>query len=234
MVIDREDGSGNATPNAREVIAYTGISGSDLTGVTRAFSGSTGRSHADGALVEAVVDVTLWNDLRDAVNTALSSDGTGLRVSNATVTALANNMRLHIASIASIAEARIQTRLDISAASVTGVGITPVWVISGQLSGATTDIGRPLVIPRAATLKAVNVISRSIASNSSIIFDINNNFSSIFQAGTRPAIAGGGTFVSTASINSKGLVPGNVLTVDLDAGDANLWIRDITIMGLTE
>jgi len=63
LVIDREDSSGNATPNNREVIYYTGISGNDLTGVTRAADGSTARAHSDGALVEATMTVGMFNGL---------------------------------------------------------------------------------------------------------------------------------------------------------------------------
>src|SRR3990167_10721248 len=61
LVIDREDGSGAATPNAREVISFTGISGNDITGVTRPADGSTARAHNDGALVEAVPTIGMWN-----------------------------------------------------------------------------------------------------------------------------------------------------------------------------
>ena len=43
IVIDREDGSGTATPNSREVVKFTGISSNDLTGCTRGADGSTAR-----------------------------------------------------------------------------------------------------------------------------------------------------------------------------------------------
>lgn len=62
LIINREDGNGTATPSAREVISFTGISGSDLTGVTRGYDGSTARAHSSGALVEAVFTVGMWND----------------------------------------------------------------------------------------------------------------------------------------------------------------------------
>lgn len=66
VVVDREDGSGTATPSAREVISYTGISGSDLTGCTRGADNSTARTHSDGALVETMLTVGMWGDLIDA------------------------------------------------------------------------------------------------------------------------------------------------------------------------
>ncbi len=88
LVIDREDGNGTATPNSREIISFTGISTNDLTGCTRGFDNSTARSHSDGALVEAVFTVGMWNDLRNAVSTAMLTNGTGINVSTATVTDL--------------------------------------------------------------------------------------------------------------------------------------------------
>jgi hypothetical protein len=66
-VIDRQDANGNDTPTAREVITWTGIAGSDLTGVTRGADNSTARSHADGALFEPVLTVGMWGGLTDAL-----------------------------------------------------------------------------------------------------------------------------------------------------------------------
>jgi len=75
VVINREDGNGNATPNSREVVPYTGISGNDLTGCTRGGENSTARSHSSGALVEAVFTVGQWNDLVDAYQVAHEDTG---------------------------------------------------------------------------------------------------------------------------------------------------------------
>ena len=76
LVIDREDGNGNATPTLREVIYFTGITGSGLTGVTRGADGSTARSHNDGALVEAVMTVGMWTDFRTTFLVGHNTDGT--------------------------------------------------------------------------------------------------------------------------------------------------------------
>ena len=76
LIINREDGNGVATPNSREFISYTGISGSDLTGVTREVDGSTARAHSDGSLVEATVAVGMWNDLRTYLLVGHATDGT--------------------------------------------------------------------------------------------------------------------------------------------------------------
>jgi len=64
LVINRQDSTGKNTPSAREVISFTGISGSDLTGVTRGADNSTARSHADGSPVEsAMVVAAAWAQL---------------------------------------------------------------------------------------------------------------------------------------------------------------------------
>lgn len=76
LIINREDGNGTATPSAREVISFTGISGSDLTGVTRGYDGSTARAHSSGALVEAVFTVGMWNDAIAALTNVVVA-GTG-------------------------------------------------------------------------------------------------------------------------------------------------------------
>lgn len=88
VVIDREDGNGTVTPNSREVVKYTGISGSDLTGCTRGADNSTARSHSDGALVEATFTIGMHNDQRDAINAEHDTDGTHTIISAATVTTL--------------------------------------------------------------------------------------------------------------------------------------------------
>lgn len=76
LIINREDGNGTATPSAREVISFTGISGSDLTGCTRGYDGSTARAHSSGALVEATFTVGMWNDAVAALTNVVVA-GTG-------------------------------------------------------------------------------------------------------------------------------------------------------------
>lgn len=65
IVIDREDGNGTSTPNARELVSYTGITSNTLTGCTRGADSSTARSHSDGALVEATLAAGMWEGLYD-------------------------------------------------------------------------------------------------------------------------------------------------------------------------
>src|SRR3990167_10197438 len=74
-VINRVDANGNATSGSREEIYYTGISGSDLTGVTRNADGSTARTHADGSRVDFTPTVGMWNSLATIISTGFTGDG---------------------------------------------------------------------------------------------------------------------------------------------------------------
>jgi len=76
LVINRQDSTGKNTPSAREVISFTGISGSDLTGVTRGADNSTARSHADGSLVESAIVVGNWDALYKVIDQEHNTDGT--------------------------------------------------------------------------------------------------------------------------------------------------------------
>ena len=76
LIIDRQDGNDNDTPENREVVYFTGINGNSLTGVDRGADGSTARSHSDGSLVEAVPTVGMWNDQRDWAVVEHEVDGT--------------------------------------------------------------------------------------------------------------------------------------------------------------
>src|SRR3990167_9671689 len=74
-IIDRENSAGVATPSAREVISFTGVSGSDLTGTVRGADGSTARNHSDGAIVEFAPTIGLWNSLATIVSAGLDGSG---------------------------------------------------------------------------------------------------------------------------------------------------------------
>lgn len=234
LVIDREDGSGNATPNAREVVYFTGISGNDITGVTRGADGSTARSHSDGALVEATMTVGLYNSLVSIVDMTTDSNGL-LRAVVSPVTISILNVPLARISSALISVVSVLGHLNASGASVTGFPLTPTFVFSGSLSGPTTFIQTPLVMPRAGQWGFVNFITRTVASGASMFVDINKNGTSIFDAGTRPVIAGGGTFYSSASIAVKNFDRGDRITWDLDgAGSGVGHITDFNIQLVSE
>lgn len=106
LVIDRQNSAGDNTPSAREYISFTGVSGSTVTGVTRGLAGSSNQSHADGALVEAIFDVTQWNDLVDIVDVEHLATGAHI-ISGATLVGLSQIQRFVTPSLASIAELQV-------------------------------------------------------------------------------------------------------------------------------
>ena len=205
--IDRVDSSGSLTPTKREYFYFTGVSGADLTGLTRGVAGSTDQVHAVGAIVEFGPNVSEEGDKYSVFTQEHTVNG------------------VH-ASLPSITYIKTSTLLDASSAeirasgaSLTGVNaIRPVWFIPGTASAATTSIGSPVPMPSSGTANFVSITLRSPVSSASLIFDINKNFVSIFDSGTRPSILGGGTFVSTASILTKSFIGGDIYSVDLDQG----------------
>jgi len=139
------------------------------------------------------------------------------------------------ASQASIRSANVENFMNItSGASVVGPGLRlhPTWVIPAAPSGPTTALIGALVMPREGTFDCFSMVitNRSPISTASLLVDINKNYVSIFDAETRPTILGGGTFVSTASIKTKGFVSGDIFTVDLDNAGNSI---DLTITGRT-
>ena len=130
LVIDRQDGSGNNTPALREYVSFTGISGSDLTGVTRGLAASTAQAHTSGALVEAVPSVTHWGDLVDYLQS--EHDATGKHVISTATIALADTLNLAVSSQASIYQLNVAS---ISAPSI------PYWEVGelGVLSNASIE-----------------------------------------------------------------------------------------------
>ncbi len=240
IVIDRVDSSGISTPSAREVVAYTGISGNNLTGCSRGADGSTARSHSDGAVVETTPTIGLWNNLVTIVSTGFTSDGYLKAINSPVSIARAELTQAVIPSIASIAQIHstnvfasgitITGNLNVSGASVVGAfPLHPTFSFIGALSGPTTTIQTPVPMPYAGSFRYFSLITRTVASGASAIVDININGTSIFDAGTRPSIAGGGTFVSTASIAVKAFAKGARLSWDYDTTGG--LITDMVVQG---
>lgn len=115
-----------------------------------------------------------------------------------------------------VSVATVLGHLNASGASITGFPLTPTFVFTGTLSGPTTFIQTPLVMPRTGQWSFVNYVTRTVASGASMYIDINRNGTSIFGAGTRPVIAAGGTFYSSASIATKNFNRGDRITWDFD------------------
>ena len=66
VVINRIDTEGaEKTSTFREYVVYTGVSGSTLTGLTRAIGGTSDQDHAVGSVVEFIFDITSMQALID-------------------------------------------------------------------------------------------------------------------------------------------------------------------------
>ena len=69
FVVNRIDTDGNEKETSlREYVAYTAVSGSTLTGLTRGQGGSSDQDHATGSVVEFVFDVDTFQAVIDALN----------------------------------------------------------------------------------------------------------------------------------------------------------------------
>lgn len=216
LVIDRVDSAGaQKATSFWEYVKVTNVSGNDLT-ITRAQGGSTQQAHGSGAIVEAVATSSFFEDWYAVLNP--EHDAAGGHVITGTMTVAGMNL----ASVATIAVAstgslKAVTHLNVAGASISGIGLNPTWYIPSLPSLPTTGLGRPMAMPRPGTLQFVSITLNGIVSSPSVFFDINKNFGSIFDTGTRPLIANG-TFVSTASIATKTFNAGDVLSVDYDLG----------------
>jgi hypothetical protein len=205
LVIDRVDSAGTIKSTSLwEYVKVTNVATNTLT-ITRGQNGSTGQAHSAGAVVEAVVTSAHFEDWYDVLNPEHDSSGGHVIVGTMTVAGM------NLASVATIAVASVGTL------NVTSGSLNPTWYIPSLPSAATTSLGRPVSMPRGGNWNFVNVTLNGIISSPSIYFDVNKNFTSIFDAGTRPLIANG-TFVSTASIATKAFSSGDVFTVDYDFG----------------
>jgi len=139
-------------------------------------------------------------------------------------------------SLATIVDRAVDTegmlKATTSLTSVSGIGLNPVWILNGNYSGPTTLTQTPLVMPSTGAWRSFNVVTRTVVSTASLVIDINKNGTSIFDAGTRPAIAAGGTLVSTASVKTKGFSPGDRISVDIDiVADEDTHVTDISVFG---
>jgi len=202
LTIDRQDSNQEDTPAIREYITFTGISGNDLTGCTRGVAGSTAQAHSSGAIVEENMSVTHWGEMVDFLEVSHDSAG-----------------QLVISSTATIARARIYEHLNASGASITGnFPIHPTWYYGDSLASPASAIGSPVSLPQGGSMKFVSATLKSPVSGASLVLDVNKNGVSIFDAGTRIAIPGGGTYASTASIATTGFVGGDFLSLDVYNG----------------
>jgi len=117
LVVDRVDSSGNETPTKVEYIAFTGVSGSTVTGLTRGLAGSTTQDHSAGAIVEFVPDITWAQAINDVFTNQHNSDGT--HKSAAFTNIIVTNASLVSATFVNRAYIPVSQRLFSSVATTT-------------------------------------------------------------------------------------------------------------------
>jgi len=82
LIIDRIDSTGTETPTKLEIISFTGVTGSTVTGLTRGLAGTTDQDHAVGAVVEFMPDVTWAQAINDVFIEQHNANGTHKTLSN--------------------------------------------------------------------------------------------------------------------------------------------------------
>lgn len=218
LVIDRVDASGTVkSTSSWEYISYTGISSNDLTGCSRGLGGvGSAQAHSAGAVVEAVSTAMHAEGVYTTANTALTDDGTGLHVSTATVTGDSQLRGLAVPSAATIRQLQAQQLLTGSGASIQGIGArdTFTWATLGAMATSLNGDWAPShIVPGLTRARYATFMVATAASGSSVVIDITRNGTTMFPGVTKPAILAGGTFVSTASINSQTFNAGDRLRV---------------------
>lgn len=133
LVIDRVDVNGDLTPAKTEYIAYTGVSGSTVTGLTRGLAGTSAQGHSIGAIVEFVPDITWAQAINDVFTTQHNSDGTHKTLSAISLasTSLQNTVIIG-ASLASV---------NISNFTLGGGGLASINITNSNLDAFTFNSG---------------------------------------------------------------------------------------------
>ena len=231
LVLDRKDASGNKTPTLREYISFTTINKQELSGLTRAVGGSATLSHGAGTLIESAISSTHWMDMIGF--TGAEHDASGRHVISTATVNYTETIQLALTSIASIAVLQIKNLLNLSGASIAGVTakIKPQFRLIGSISGPTSTLQTPMVMPDNGSFQWATMTTRTVASGASAIIDILKNGTSIFNTATRPTIPGGGTFVSTASLATKAFNQGDLINWNFTtSANVGMNITDIDIL----
>src|ERR1035437_5412633 len=235
LVVDRVDSAGNKTPSVREYITFTGVSTNTLTGLSKGVAGSTDQVHNVGAVVEFVPDVTWANSYYNTFTQEHTTAGqhgslaslTMTNTLNLNVASQASIQTLNVANLnanfngiaipssASIGQVFVKTLLNASGASLNGFPMIPTWILSGNISGASAQIGQPLTMPQAGNLQFVYATLRVGSSNSSVAFDITKNGVNMLAGSNVLSIPINGTFASTASIATVGFAARDVLNISI-------------------
>lgn len=230
VMIDRVDSAGTEKSTALwELVKVTSINSNDLT-VTRGQNGTTNQSHSSGAILEAVVSSAMFEEWYSVLNP--EHDAAGGHVIVGTMTVAGMNLA-SVATIASLGAGNVNvaTSLALSTASVTGFARTFVWYMPGTASAATTNVMR-ITAPFSGTFRAFTATTRTPVSGASLTLAayVIGSGASIFDTIGRPAILGGGTFVSTASIKAANFTAGQTIRADIETGGS---VSDIILEGIS-
>jgi len=129
FIVDRIDTNSVETPSTREVITYTGVSGSTLTGLARNADGSgSDQAHAINAIVEFGPDVLWAQSVYDAITKVVVAS-TGL---------------LDTTKVVDLATAQTLTTKTLTSPTVntptigTSIIVNDVYNMGTTLTGATT------------------------------------------------------------------------------------------------
>ena len=216
VILDRLDSLGVSTPASREIVYYTGISSNNLTGCSRGADGSTAQAHSDGARVETMITVGMWNDLVGIVSTALDSTGSKLILSNATITG----------------------SLNVSGASVVGIDVSNLQniTVTGTNNTQNIAVSSLAYIARIETPRIEYAVSRmALNSNASggiaCDMDISNLFTRVLNASTTVSLTNWSTG-DKAIIRLVQGVSGATVTWNPGSGATINW-TDGTIPTLT-
>lgn len=228
MVIDRVDSNNVETPNKREFIAYTGISGSTVTGLTRNVdSGSTDQDHAVGAIVEFIPDVT-W---AGSIYTALSNivDTTTLALDASKILTPAGLQSTATLANKWISNATLSGTLNFTGATVVGFaggGFNALFQVPGVLATTAADCMGTVPVPASYTLQFMTANVRTPSTGASLSITVKKYPSTTLGV---ISMLAGATFASSASFSSTSLVAGDLLIADITTNnlgqDLSLLVR---------
>jgi hypothetical protein len=134
LVVDRVDVNGTLTPAKTEYIAYTGVSGSTVTGLTRAVAGTTAQGHAIGAIVEFVPDVTWAQAINDVFTTQHNDNGTHKTLSSISLVSVTlNNPVINGVNLSG----NSLTSLSLNNAIFTNVSLASAYISNAYITNAS-------------------------------------------------------------------------------------------------
>jgi len=239
--VDRVDSSGGLTPTKREYFDFTGVNGSQLTGIARGLAGSTAQVHAVGAIVEFGPDVIQAQAVYDVITTEHSTNGVhaslpsisylkitkALYASGASVSGLVRTITFSGVSGASALTQDITlipgsnvslymtspgvAKLDVSGGSNTG-GFRPFFQVPLGLA-SQNDVGGLVPVEGTYTISYANAFVKTPASLASVSVTISKNNAIIGVLG----ILAGATFGSSASFSNTALSAGDELRININS-----------------